>query len=96
MPIVVCAPTARTPPKLERFVREYDIKIAIHNHGRTGKHFPTPQSVLKFVNNMDPRCSLCVDVGHTAETGGGRCRFHPRSGIEIGRFITREELLIKS
>jgi sugar phosphate isomerase/epimerase len=69
MPIIVCAPTARTLPKLERFVKEYDIKIAIHNHGRTDKHFPTPQSALKFVNNMDPRCGLCVDVGHTAETG---------------------------
>jgi sugar phosphate isomerase/epimerase len=69
MPIIVCAPTARTLPKLEHFVKEYDIKIAIHNHGRTDKHFPTPQSALKFVNNMDPRCGLCVDVGHTAETG---------------------------
>jgi hypothetical protein len=69
MPIIVCAPTARTLPKLERFVKEYDIKIAIHNHGRTDKHFPTPQSALKFVNNMDPRCGLCLDVGHTAETG---------------------------
>lgn len=69
MPIIVCAPTAQTLPKLERFVKEYDIKIAIHNHGRTDKHFPTPQSALKFVNDMDPRCGLCVDVGHTAETG---------------------------
>ncbi len=69
MPILVCAPTAQTLPKLERFVKEYDIKIAIHNHGRTDKHFPTPQSALKFVNSMDPRCGLCVDVGHTAETG---------------------------
>jgi sugar phosphate isomerase/epimerase len=69
MPLIVCAPTARTLPKLERFVKEYDIKIAVHNHGRTDKHFPTPQSVLKVVNSMDPRCGLCVDVGHTAETG---------------------------
>jgi sugar phosphate isomerase/epimerase len=69
MPIIVCAPTAQTLPKLERFVKEYDIKIAIHNHGKTDKHFPTPQSALKFVNDMDPRCGLCVDVGHTAETG---------------------------
>jgi sugar phosphate isomerase/epimerase len=69
MPLIVCAPTARTLPKLERFVKEYDIKIAVHNHGRTDKHFPTPHSVLKFVNNMDPRCGLCIDVGHTAEVG---------------------------
>ncbi len=69
MPLMVCAPTAVTLPKLEKYVKEYNIKIAVHNHGRTDKNFPTPQSVLKFVRNMDPRCGLCVDVGHTAEAG---------------------------
>lgn len=69
MPLIVCGPTAQTLPKLEAFVKEYDIKIAVHNHGRTDKHFPTPQSVLKVVRDMDPRCGLCVDVGHTAEAG---------------------------
>jgi sugar phosphate isomerase/epimerase len=68
-PLIVCAPTAVTLPKLEKFVKEYDIKIAVHNHGPEDKHFPTPQSVLKMVKNMDPRCGLCIDVGHTARTG---------------------------
>lgn len=69
MPLIVCAPTARTLPRLEKFVKEYNIKIAVHNHGKTDRHFPTPQSVLKLVSGMDPRCGLCVDVGHTAEVG---------------------------
>lgn len=69
MPLMVCAPTAKTLPKLENFVKEYDIKIAIHNHGKTDPHFPSPQSALKAVTNMDPRCGLCIDVGHTAEIG---------------------------
>jgi sugar phosphate isomerase/epimerase len=68
-PLIVCAPTAITLPKLEKFVQQYDIKIAVHNHGPKDKNFPTPQSVLKMVNNMDPRCGLCIDVGHTAATG---------------------------
>jgi sugar phosphate isomerase/epimerase len=68
-PLIVCAPTAITLPKLEPFVREYDIKIAVHNHGPEDKNFPTPQSVLKIVKDMDPRCGLCMDVGHTARTG---------------------------
>src|ERR1022692_2583547 len=33
MPIIVCAPTHVTLPKMEKFVKEYDIKIAVHNHG---------------------------------------------------------------
>jgi len=69
MPIIVCAPTHVTLPKLEKFVREYDIKIAVHNHGPEDKQFPTPQSVLEVVKHMDPRCGLCIDCGHTARTG---------------------------
>jgi sugar phosphate isomerase/epimerase len=68
-PLIVCAPTAETLPKLEKYVKEYDIKIAVHNHGPEDKHFPTPQSVLKAVKNMDPRCGLCMDIGHTSRTG---------------------------
>ncbi len=68
-PLIVCAPTAVTLPKLEKFVQQYDIKIAVHNHGPEDKNFPTPQSVLKIVKNMDPRCGLCIDIGHTALAG---------------------------
>jgi sugar phosphate isomerase/epimerase len=68
-PLLVCAPTHETLPKLESYVQEYGIKIAVHNHGPEDKHFPTPQSVLEVVRNMDPRCGLCMDIGHTARTG---------------------------
>jgi sugar phosphate isomerase/epimerase len=69
MPLIVCAPTHETLPKMEKYVKEYNIKIAVHNHGPEDKHFPTPQSVLEAVKNMDPRCGLCMDIGHTARTG---------------------------
>ena len=69
MPIIVCAPTHVTLPKMEKFVKEYDIKIAVHNHGPEDKEFPSPQSILEIVKNMDPRCGLCIDCGHTARTG---------------------------
>lgn len=68
-PLIVCAPTAVTLPKLEKFVQQYDIKIAVHNHGPEDKNFPTPESALKIVKNMDPRCGLCIDLGHTALAG---------------------------
>src|SRR5579884_3219436 len=69
MPLLVCAPTHETLPKLEKYVKEYNIKLALHNHGPEDKHFPTPKSVLDAVKNMDPRCGLCMDIGHTARTG---------------------------
>src|ERR1700736_3343731 len=56
MPIIVCAPTHATLPKMEKYVKEYNIKIAVHNHGPEDKHFTTTQSVLEAVKNLDPRC----------------------------------------
>jgi sugar phosphate isomerase/epimerase len=68
-PLIVCAPTHETLPKLEKYVKEYDIKIAIHDHGPEDKYFPTPESILNAVKNMDPRIGLCMDIGHTSRDG---------------------------
>ena len=69
MPLIVCAPSAETLPKLEKYVKQYDIKIAVHNHGTEDGIFPNPQAVLKVVKDMDPRVGCCVDIGHTVRTG---------------------------
>lgn len=69
MPLMVIAPTAQTLPRIERFVIEYDIQVAVHVHGPTDQHFPGPQDVLPVIESMDPRVGICVDVGHTARTG---------------------------
>ena len=69
MPMMVCAPTHSNLGTIEKFVQEFDIRIAIHNHGPEDKQYPTPQSVLEVVRNMDPRCGLCMDVGHAARAG---------------------------
>jgi len=63
-PMMVCAPTLANLKSVEQLVREYDIRIAIHNHGPEDHHFPSAQSVLDAVSNLDPRCGLCMDVGH--------------------------------
>ncbi len=69
IPMIVAGPTLETLPRVEKFAKEYDIKIAIHNHGPEDKHFPSPLDVLKAVKNMDPHMGLCMDVGHAARTG---------------------------
>ena len=69
MPLIVCAPSTITLPKLEKYVKQYDIKIAVHNHGTEDNIFPNPQAVLKIVKDMDPRVGCCVDIGHTVRTG---------------------------
>jgi sugar phosphate isomerase/epimerase len=67
--IVAGDPTPETLPRIEKFVKEYDIRIAIHNHGPEDKLWPSPLDVLKAVNGMDPRIGCCIDVGHTVRAG---------------------------
>jgi sugar phosphate isomerase/epimerase len=63
--------TPETLPRIEKFVKEYDIRIAIHNHGPEDKFWPSPLDVLKAVKDkdMDPRIGCCIDVGHTVRAG---------------------------
>jgi sugar phosphate isomerase/epimerase len=68
-PMMIIAPTHDNLPKIEKLVKEYNIKIGIHNHGPEDKNFPTPQSVLDAVKSMDPRVGLCIDIGHTTLAG---------------------------
>src|ERR1035438_8673598 len=67
--IVAGDPKPEVLPRVEKFVKEYDIRIAIHNHGPEDKVWPSPLDVLKAVKGMDPRLGLCIDVGHTVRAG---------------------------
>ena len=67
--IVAGDPAPATLPRMEKFVKEYDIRIAIHNHGPEDKVFPSPLDVLKAVKNLDPRIGCCIDMGHCMRAG---------------------------
>jgi len=67
--IVAGDPTPQILPRIEKFVKEYDIRFAIHNHGPEDKVWPSPLDVLKAVKNMDPRMGCCIDVGHCERAG---------------------------
>jgi len=67
--IVAGDPTPQTLPRLERFAKEYDMRIAIHNHGPEDKLWRSPVDVLNAVKDMDPRLGCCIDVGHTVRAG---------------------------
>ena len=67
--VIVGSPAREALPDVESFVKQYDIRLAIHNHGPEDKEWPSPLDVLKAVDKMDHRVGLCIDVGHTARTG---------------------------
>lgn len=69
MPVIVASPALEALPIAEKMVKEFDIKIAIHNHGPGDTKYPTPMDAYRHVQDMDPRMGLCIDVGHTARVG---------------------------
>jgi sugar phosphate isomerase/epimerase len=69
VPVMVCSPDPELMSILDKLVKEFDIKLAIHNHGPTDKHFPSPYDAMKAAEKYDPRIGLCIDVGHTAKCG---------------------------
>ncbi len=68
-PLIVGSPTRECIDRVESFVKKYDIKLAIHNHGPEDKQWPSPHDILKVVSTMDKRMGCCVDVGHTMRAG---------------------------
>ncbi|WP_317890533.1 sugar phosphate isomerase/epimerase family protein [Acidicapsa ligni] len=67
--LIVGSPVREALPVVERFVKQYDMRLAIHNHGPEDKEWPSPLDILKEIEPMDKRIGLCIDVGHTARTG---------------------------
>src|SRR5271170_8373704 len=67
--IVAGDPKPETLPRIEKFVKEYDIRLAIHNHGPEDKIWHSPLDVLKEVKKYDERMGCCIDIGHTVRAG---------------------------
>ncbi len=60
---VVCEPADDDFTLLERLVKEYDVRIAIHNHPAPAK-YNLPETVFAHVDGRDPRIGSCFDNGH--------------------------------
>jgi sugar phosphate isomerase/epimerase len=69
MAMIIGAPLRTGVPMIEKLVKEFGIKFAIHNHGPEDKSCPSPQTVLGAIRAADPRMGLCIDLGHTVRSG---------------------------
>jgi sugar phosphate isomerase/epimerase len=70
MKVIIGAPNHELLPQVEQKVKEYDIMLAIHNHGPGDDLYPTAASIIEKIGNMDPRMGICLDIGHTVRVGG--------------------------
>lgn len=82
MRVIIGVPKPELLGLVNKKAGEYDIKVAIHNHGPEDKIYPTPESVYKMIKDLDSRIGLCIDIGHTQRAG-----IDPSEAIE--RFAER-------
>ena len=69
MEMIIGVPNHDLLDLVEKKVKEYDIIMAIHNHGPNDKVYPSPQSAYDKLIDRDPRMGLCIDIGHTQRLG---------------------------
>lgn len=67
--MIVGAPDYNLLPYVEKKVKKYDIRLAIHNHGPDNPLYPNATDIWNHINDMDPRMGICIDIGHTVRDG---------------------------
>ncbi|MDD2244923.1 MAG: sugar phosphate isomerase/epimerase [Bacilli bacterium] len=67
--LIVGVPNYELLPYLDKKVKEYDFKYAIHLHGPDMPLYPDADDVWNNVKNLDPRIGMCLDVGHDTRNG---------------------------
>jgi sugar phosphate isomerase/epimerase len=67
--LIVGVPNEDLLPYVEKKVKEYDMRYAIHIHGPDIKLWPNASSVMNAVKNLDSRIGLCFDMGHDTRYG---------------------------
>jgi sugar phosphate isomerase/epimerase len=69
MNMIIGVPQHELLPYVEKKVKEYNIRMAIHNHGPGDLVYPSCESAYVLIKNMDARMGLCLDIGHTQRIG---------------------------
>jgi len=67
--LIIGVPNPELIGYMEQKVKEYGIRVAIHNHGPEDKLYPSPANVWDHIKGLDERIGLCLDIGHSARAG---------------------------
>jgi inosose dehydratase len=67
--IMVGVPAYELLSYAESMIKQYDIMLAIHNHGPGDNVYPTVPGIYEKIANMDRRMGICMDIGHVVRLG---------------------------
>lgn len=80
--MIVGAPNYELLPYVEKKIKEYDFRMAIHNHGPDNPLYPDATDIWNHLKDLDPRIGICIDIGHTTRDG-------QNPSVDIERYKSR-------
>ena len=67
---LISEPPLEALDTIERFCDDYDINLAIHNHGpKQSPNYWSPEAVTQVCTGRGPRIGVCADIGYWMRTG---------------------------
>jgi sugar phosphate isomerase/epimerase len=67
--LIIGVPDIQFLPYVDKKVKEYDFRLAIHNHGPDLPLYSSAEDIWKEIKNLDTRIGFCLDIAHTARLG---------------------------
>lgn len=64
MEMIIGVPNYELLGLVEKKVKEYNIKLAIHNHGPGDDLYSSVNDIHEKIKNLDKRIGICMDIGH--------------------------------
>ena len=67
--LLIGVPDSQLLPYVEKKVKKFNIRLAIHNHGPDLPIYPSAEDVWKDIKDLDSRIGFCLDIAHTVRLG---------------------------
>ena len=67
--VLVSEPETNALDTVEKLCKEYNIKVAIHNHPKGHSIYWNPEAVLAAIKGRTPLMGACADIGHWIRSG---------------------------
>jgi inosose dehydratase len=92
--VLVGQPTPEAFPVLDGLVKEFDLKVAVHNYG-PGHRFDRIGDIIQAVIPWDHRIGYCLDTGHAMRSGEEPVRAVRSMGRRLHGMHLREHAAVQ-